>query len=466
MWPQSGPGRLLRVVFRIIYITFYNSHKDLVMLRASALTYTVILSIVPLLALGTAVLKGLGAGDQMRRAAYTFIANFEAGLVGEPYLSVEEPAEKGETPGSGEISGNTAQTAAAVRQRGDGAADSGYGQRSMLLHLRHAVDQVFDYVDQTNFATIGIIGVLGLLVIVVLLLDSIEEAINAIWKPVRSRPFGRRFMDYVALLILFPLAVNVGFAAIAAIQNEAFMVMAIKWFPFPSFITLIFKVLPVLIVITTFTLLYCFLPNTRVEYAAALTGGIAGGIGWLLIQVIYIKLQLGVARYNAIYGSFATLPLVLIWIYMGWLVFMLGAEIAFATQMWKRYRIGKFTVTPARQLTVALDAAAAVFEAFRHGKPLGISELSAVSGCMEEDLQQILESLQESAIIRQVKDDSGEDCLFVPAAPPDTISPDRVLKAVCGSPAPESWGGEVAERCLAHAGEAIGREKWPEAGSV
>ena len=458
-WNGNILSRFARMVLRITVITLYQSHKDLVMLRASALTYTVILSIVPLLALGTAVLKGLGAGDQMRHAAYTFISNFEAGIVGEHFAKPgheDDSAAARET--HSEAQGYPAET------RPDGSAITARADApppSMLLHLRNAVDKIFDYVDKTNFATIGIFGVIGLLVIVLSLLDSIEEAINAIWKPARRRPFGRKFMDYLALLILFPIAVNVGFAAMAAIQSEKFLAAAMQWFPFHFLGTLVFNILPCAVVITTFMLLYRFLPNTRVEFSSALAGGIVGGAGWLLVQVIYIKLQLGVARYNAIYGSFATLPLVLVWIYMGWLVFLAGAEVSFATQVWKRFRVGDNVLQPAPELAAACDTVAAVFASFSQGKTASMSELSALSGLLEADLARIAALLEKGGVIRQVSGENGDDSCFMPAGPADTITPDRVFETVLGTAGGNSWGAMVVNRSLARAVEAASQEKWP-----
>ncbi len=467
-WDSNRLAALVRIVFRVIYITLHNYHKDLVMLRAAALTYTVILSIVPLLALGTAVLKGLGAGDQIKEAAYTFIANFETSITGE-YQPIPMTEVKKSGPVKGGQEGDVAPGEDAERSTENTVRDNAKGskgnvsQNSMLLHLRQAVDQVFDYVDKTNFATIGIIGIIGLLVIVIALLNSIEEAINAIWKPVRTRPFGRRFMDYAALLIIFPLAVNIGFAAIAAIQSQAFLEMAVRWFPFKVFIILIFRVLPVFMVIATFTLLYRFLPNTRVETTAAVTGGIVGGMVWLLVQVIYLKLQLGVARYNAIYGSFATFPLVLMWIYMGWLAFLTGAEVSFAVQMWKRFRLDHSTESLADQMAAALDVAAGIFRFFRKGRPAGIREIAEETGVYGPDAYQAVMRLKSAGIIREVKDHGTHDeYLFVPSAPSDVLSPARVMVSVYGTPKTQSWGGRLTAKGLARAQQEVADEDWPE----
>ncbi len=463
--PENPFQKAIIAVIRVIYIVLYNTYHDLIMLRAAALTYTVILSIVPLLALGTAVLKGLGAGDQMRQAAYVMIANFEATITGDfagvPPIVPEGGKESGVEGGGARNSGDGVENCQVPDAPERGSVKKKVSA-TMLVHLRNAVDKVFDYVDHTNFATLGIFGMSGLLVVVLLMLDSVEEAINAIWKPARMRPVGRRLMDHAALLIILPLAVNAGFAAIAAIQSQKLMQLAMYWFPFKGFFVLVFRILPVAMVIGTFALVYRFLPNTRVEALPALVGAVVGGLIWLVVQIVYLKLQLGVARYNAIYGSFATFPLVLIWIYMGWLSLLVGAEVSFAVQVWRQFRIGKRELSPAEIVACCLDVAVEIFRFFREEKPVGAPDLSVRTGLMEDEIRDILKRLEGAKIIRRVGEDgAGEQCLFVPAGPSDVISPEKVLAAVMGRVSGESWGSNIASRAVAGARREVAQEVWP-----
>ncbi len=468
-WPDNRPVNALRIFLRIVFMVVRNSGKDLLMLRAAALTYTVVLSIVPLLALGTAVLKGLGAGDAIREAAYTMIANFETTLTGE-YRAVGMDGDSSHVAQQ-ESNASKMGSPVYVKQEQepeeaspeDGTAAFRSKSNSMIEHLKFAVDKVFAYVDKTNFATLGIVGVGGLLVIVILLLNSVEEAINAIWKPVKPRPFGRRFMDYVAMLIILPLAVNMGFAAIAIIQHQTFIGMAMHWFPFKFLFVLIFRVMPVLIVISTFMLLYRFLPNVKVKMTSALVGGVVGGLIWLIVQLVYLKLQVGVARYNAIYGSFATVPLILVWIYMGWVSFLAGAEVSFAVQTWKRFRFDDRVVLSADMMAAAFDSTAAVFRGFRSGKTVSERFIADTAGVQEADVEVAVQSLKKAGIIREVRDSSVMDEMaFLPGLPSDTLSPARVMKAVCGEPQNESWGAEITRKAIDAAESAIKEEHWPE----
>ncbi len=469
-WPDNRPVNALRIFLRIVFMVVRNSEKDLLMLRAAALTYTVVLSIVPLLALGTAVLKGLGAGDAIREAAYTMIANFETTLTGEYHAvgmggdSSQVAPKQGSNASRMVYPGHVKQEQEAEEVGlEDETAVLRSKSNSMIEHLKYAVDKVFAYVDKTNFATLGIVGVGGLLVIVILLLNSVEEAINAIWKPVKPRPFGRRFMDYVAMLIILPLAVNMGFAAIAIIQHQTFIEVAMHWFPFKFLFVLIFRVIPVLIVISTFMLLYRFLPNVKVKITSALVGGVVGGLIWLIVQLVYLKLQVGVARYNAIYGSFATVPLILVWIYMGWVSFLAGAEVSFAVQTWKRFRFDDRVVLPADIMAAAFDSTVAVFRGFRSGKTVSERYIADTTGVQEADVEVAMQSLKKAGIIREVWDSSVlDEMAFLPGLPSDTLSPARVMRAVCGEPQNKSWGAEITRRAIDAAESAIKGEHWPE----
>jgi membrane protein len=184
IWSKPEPGeqrwlRVLRIVIRIHLIVFQEFRRDVITLRASALTYTVVLSLVPMLALGTAVLKGLGAGNQMREVAYKFIDQLEL------TVAPAKESEKQITP--------VAESVPALHADTDRATAVEPTKKGLTVHLRKAVDQVFDYVDRTNFATLGAFGVLGLLVAAIFVLDSIEQAMNAIWQAESNRLLCRSF---------------------------------------------------------------------------------------------------------------------------------------------------------------------------------------------------------------------------------------------------------------------------------
>ncbi|MEJ2690618.1 MAG: YihY/virulence factor BrkB family protein [Deltaproteobacteria bacterium] len=273
----SKPTRLLWVLTRILFIVVGESKKDRLTLRASSLTFTVVLSLVPTLALGTAVLKGLGAGDQMKEAAYRIIDQMEQG--------------------GGKISAPPLSSSEGTPLSATGEPSPTEGGATLASHLKKATDTIFSYVEKTNFATLGAFGVAGLVFTVLSVLGSIETSMNAIWQADSGRPFGRKLIDYLSLMVLLPVTVNLTLATGTILQSPKLFAHIQKVIPIFWLQSLLLTLLPIIIVVCTFTILYRFLPNTRVSLFPALAGGLAGGAGWFILQAVYIKLQIGVARY-------------------------------------------------------------------------------------------------------------------------------------------------------------------------
>ncbi|HIJ77718.1 MAG: YihY/virulence factor BrkB family protein [Desulfobulbaceae bacterium] len=408
--------RALRSFFRVHLIFFKEFDKDRITLRASALTFTIILSLVPTLALGTAVLKGLGAGNQARQAAYRLIDQLEIKnkvSPNETYTS-EEQAE----PPSAQA--NNLQTPKNATPQ----------KEEMTGHLRRATKQIFDYVDRTNFATLGAFGIIGLLLAVVSVLDSIENSMNAIWLAESDRPWGRKIMDYLALMILLPVSINLALATEATFQSPALMAKFQQYLPMPGLEHLILKALPILLFVATFSTLYRFLPNTKVKLLPALAGGLFGGITWFIVQAFYVKLQIGVARYNAIYGSFATLPLFLIWLQVGWIIFLSGAEMAFAVQYWKNYNPSDTRLSPMARLALAFNIINKTLTDFKNRKITTRSNLAMELKLPETTINNVLSDLQQGGILRKVL---GKQTGYLPAAPSENITPSEVVDLIFGT---------------------------------
>ncbi len=441
---EKGLGNLLRIISRLLFILAREFEKDAITLRASALTYTIVLSLVPVLALGTAVLKGLGAGDQMKEAVYRFIDQFETGQgpagtgMGLPPLSRHGSSESNATTPSFTFPGNAT------------------AQAGLSMHLRTAVDKIFDYVDRTNFATLGVLGILGVVFTVISLLSNIEHAMNVIWQTRKGRSIGRKIMDYLALMILLPLSVNVGLGAMAALQSPSLLMHLENWFHMAWLGPLLLQMFPAALVVTTFVLLYRFLPNTKVNLIPALVGGIFGGILWILVQALYIKLQIGVARYNAIYGSFATVPLFLVWIYTGWLVFLSGAELSYAVQVWRRYFPGQEQTYQLYCLRLAYDILIEIFKDFHKGKTTDYDTLVQRLASSDMEIRKVADRLKKAALVREITEDGSLQLL--PTRPPETIRPDKVFDSICGRTVQGTQGGKLARMAADAARRALGKE--------
>ena len=234
------------------------SNNDL--LRASALTFTVALSIVPILALAFSAVKGFGGAQRLRPLV-------------EQYL--------------------------------------GLGPSS---------SQLMGYVENVNAAALGSAGGAFLLITVISTMGTVEQALNTIFNVPQSRSYFRKFSDYLSVLFTVP------FLIVAALGVTAVFSVRISHFPF------ITQLLPYLFVWAGFFFLFVFFPYTKVKYVPALIGSFVTAVLFQLAQWGYVRFQVGVANYRAIYGAMATLPIFLVWIYIAWAVILFGAELTAAVQ--------------------------------------------------------------------------------------------------------------------------------------
>ncbi|MFC1843604.1 YihY/virulence factor BrkB family protein [Thermodesulfobacteriota bacterium] len=452
--PQKGESialSFIRGLLRIIFIVVRESQNDKVTLRASALTFTVVLSLVPMLALGTAVLKGLGAGDQMRQAAYSLIEQFDT-----ESSETDIPAETAAEPDTPEIQKDENIPALPPDTSGNNQEISTTESQpaGLTSHLKRAVDQIFDYVDRTDFTTLGTFGVLGMILAALGVLGSIERSMNAIWQTATGRAFGRKIIDYMALMILLPLSVNLALGASTLVQSSALYAHIQNILPVLWVQKLLLKALPIGLLVVTFSLLYQFLPNTRVGYLPAFGGGIFGGLAWFWVQVLYVKMQIGVAKYNAIYGSFATLPLFFLWIYVAWVIFLLGAEFSFAFQTWRQYQWKSILITPSARLAMAFDIMDAALDDYGNRKITDRKSLAEVLNQTEKTVGVIVNDLVDGGLLRRV---DGKLEGYVPAAPLDDLKPSEIMDIIIGKELPDVKGCDLAGRALQAARDSLDR---------
>ena len=407
----------LRSLLRLGLIAVGEFRRNNLSLRAGALTYTILLSLVPMLAMSTALVKGFGGGDQLREIAYAYVATLEE-AEGKPPVSMD-PAVLATAPREGKLTD----------------------------HLRSALDRVFDYVDRTNFTTLGALGMAGILASVLLVLSHIEAALNAIWHVACGRSVLRKLSDYLTLLILLPIAANIAFAAGAFLESQALAEKFALIVPFTWLQTLLLQLLPVLVIALTLYIIYLFFPNTRVEALPALSGAALAATGWFALQNVYITLQVGVANYNAIYGSFATLPLFLVWVYLGWLFVLGGAQLAYALQHLDSHQLAPLTATPALRLACAFDSIEQVETGIRTRRAVTDEDLAVSMQVYPPGLvKDVLADLITAGLLHH----SQSDGRLLPAGPGGD---DRaIIAAVLGEQVPDTRGGAVSATVLAAAG--------------
>jgi membrane protein len=424
----SDPSPLERAVHllvRLVLITTHEFRRNALSLRAGALTYSVLLALVPILAISTAVVKGLGGGDQLHRVAYSYIDSLE----------------ENSSPPPVNLTNNISQT----------KTESSDQSENLTAHLRSAVDKLFNYVDKTNFATLGSFGVIGILLCAILVMGYIEEAMNAIWRVSAGRSPLRRITDYLTLLIIMPISINVAFAASAFLKNPALASKVDAVLPFVWLQTLLLKAAPVLIIALTFYIIYIFFPNTRVKTVPALVGSILAAILWFVAQNIFITLQVGVSKYNAIYGSFASLPLFFIWIYLGWLFILSGAQVAFACQHIKTYRLMPQSAPPSVKLSAAFDIMDTVYLAFTNNQSLTQDNLPEKLAPYSPTL---LSDVLELLISRGLIHISQSDERLLPASSSEHYSGKDIIELLLGTEVPNTDGGLRSLRVVESAAQA------------
>lgn len=199
------------------------------------------------------------------------------------------------------------------------------------------VEQVIAFaqnmLNNTRGGMIAGIGVVVLFWSVIRLLGNIEHCFNHIWG-VRSRSFIRKLSDYLTIMLICPVLVIMSGSVTVFITSQVSAISGrfelLQMVGPVIYVGL--KLLPFALVWILLTLVYLIMPNTKVRFDGALLAGVVAGTAYQAVQATYIHLQIIVAKYNAIYGSFAALPLFLVWLQVSWLIVIIGAEISHAYQ--------------------------------------------------------------------------------------------------------------------------------------
>lgn len=424
---HSGLRFWLHKIVRIILITIREAEINTLTLRSGSLTFAILLSMVPMLALSTAVVKGLGGGNQLQEVVYRYIDSLEQSA---PVIFTS-PGEDGEQEKS----------------------DSGTPPEAGLTeHLRSAANKIFDYVNRTNFATLGSFGMLGVFLSVILVLNQIETAMNTIWHVTAGRSILRKISDYLTLMILMPLSLNVALAAGTILESQALTQHLSHFVPGAWIRFLLFNGIPVLFLTLTLYILYIFFPNTKPKSIPTIIGALLAGLVWFVTQNLYISLQIGVAKYNAIYGSFATFPLFLAWIYLGWLFVLLGAQLAYAIQNSRLYHLVEKSTAPTIRLSAALDMCSLVCRRFLEQKGTTLDDVLTAYPFYET---RMLEKVQTCLIKENILHHSKETHELLPSRPPELITHQQIVEASLGTESPDSEGGKQSAAALQAAAGAV-----------
>jgi membrane protein len=202
-------------------------------------------------------------------------------------------------------------------------------------------DAVMGAVDRVQGGVLGTVSLAFLIYTAIAMVQRVESSFNYVWHVTRPRSLTRRLAEYVSLLLIGPVVMTTALGLIASISSDTMVQRILAIAPFGPALLLAGKVLPYVMVIAVFTFLYRFLPNAPVTFRAAATGGVIAGASWSFLGAIFASiLALSGAR-SAIYSGFAVAIGVLIWLYVSWLILLLGAQIAFYVQNPVALRLGR-----------------------------------------------------------------------------------------------------------------------------
>jgi membrane protein len=367
--------------------------RDHLLLRASALTYFTVLSVVPLLAVVVAIASAVGVGS-------TSFVDWVVGTV-----SAGAPGAEGT--------------------------------------LRSLIERV----DFTGSGTLG--GSL-LFVMTVLAIGNVESTFNHIWGVASGRSWTRRFSDYLAVIVVAPLLSGVALSWVSTLRSQ-WAVSALHDSAAFGFVDDLGALIPLVMLWVAFGFLYWFLPNTRVRILSAVIGGAFAGVMVGVAQSLYVDFSVGVARADFFFGGFALLPILFAWIYVFWAIVLLGAEIAFAHQNFALYRqeVRGDPASPAEREAIGMRIAIEVARSFRAGgTPPHAAGLADDLQIPVRTVRAVAEQLQRAGILSLRLDAQREEA-FQLGCPADTIGVTDILTALRGRRETPSGTDASAQRVAA-----------------
>lgn len=313
--PQKWPWTWLYKTGRSLYALIRDVLSGQLTLHAMSLVYTTLLSIVPLLALSFSVLKALGVHQKMEPFLYQFF----------------QPM----------------------------------GPQGIEM-----AERILGFVDNIKVGVLGSVG-LGLLVYTVIsLVQKVERSFNMIWRVPEMRSMAQRFSNYLSVIMVGPLLMVSAIGATATVFSSDMMQTLMAVEPFGSLIVAVSRFTPFFLVVAAFTFVYIFIPNTRVKFRYAFLAGLIAGVSWQAAGMIFASFVAGSAKYAAIYSGFAVGIILLIWIYLNWMILLLGASLSYYMQnpgsVAKRREV---QLAPELQERVALALMWMVARPFSRGEP-------------------------------------------------------------------------------------------------
>lgn len=367
-------------LLRVVILSIRGFDEDKCQLRASALTFYSLISIVPVAAVAFGIAKGFG------------------------FEKVLESQLRSKLAGQEEVLDN-------------------------IIQFSHSL------LENTQGGLLAGMGLIVLFWAVIKMLGQIEGSLNDIWGIKEQRSWGRKFGDYLSLMLVCPILIILSSSATVLVVTQVTLVLESISFlgAFSSIVMFLLKLLPYTLLWGLFTFLYIFMPNTKVRFTSALLAGIIAGTIFEFAQWVYITFQIGVAKNNAIYGSFAALPLFLIWLQLSWLIVLYGAELSFALQNVDTYEFESDALQASRRLKtlLSLQVTQRIVQNFARGEaPLTARQLSHELEIPVRLVNEILFELTQSNILSVTDAEKDGERGFQPARDIHTLTMQHVIDAL------------------------------------
>lgn len=370
LWQQKGI-KLLRIFQAVIR----DLSGGLPTLRAMSLVYTTLLSLVPLLAVGFSVLKGFGVHNQIKPLL----------------LSVLAPL----------------------------------GEKGVEI-----TSHIIGFVDNIKVGILGVMGIALLFYTVVSLIQKIERAFNYTWRITEYRGLAQRISDYLSVIMVGPVLIFTAIGMTAAVTSSSVISAISDIEPFGFIIQLAGQLVPYLLVIAAFTFIYILVPNTRVKFNSALTGGIVAGVLWETTGWLFASFVAGSTNYTAVYSSFAILIIFMIWLYLSWLILLIGASVSFYHQHPERISARQQILN----LSSRLKEKVSLLIMYRIGKSFHENSEAWTQDSLAADLDiaidalsPVLSALQQNNLIKRSCD---QEISFLPGQSLEHIKISDILSAV------------------------------------
>jgi membrane protein len=380
LWQDEGLTSGTLMLFkglRILVLAFGGLGQHRALVQASTLAYSTILALIPLLALLFAILKGLGIQRLLSAQLMDRLA-----------------------PGSQEFA-----------------------------------TQIFQYIENTQVASLGVFGVVVLLAALVVVMTNVERAFNETWGVTQTRPWRRKLSDYLSIFLIFPIlmagAISISTTFLSHPDIRSFLsdVMPAAFFSATT------GLISLGILWVAFTFIYLVMPNTWVSFRSALIGGVVGGSLWQEAQGIFIWFQGTATYYNAIYGALYNLLFLVIWMFWSWLIVLFGTEVAFAHQhldhLSQQWRRSPYPLEPVDEY-LGLAALLGISARFhRRQPPLSLAELAQMLPSGNNLAARVTKLLKNCHLVMEVTPESPKASpQFVPSLPLDQITVQEILKCL------------------------------------